>query len=116
MIEDEWLEEPRSLTEILEVENELMEKIWYNRHQYRAELIANGKITLIEREKFNIHNSNGTIVRDIWVGALKAAKSVEKKYGVKNLGPYDDFQWGMLNGKLSALRWVIGGEWDNLDT
>ncbi len=23
---------------------------------------------------------------------------------------------GMLNGKLFALRWVIGDEWDMLDT
>jgi len=26
------------------------------------------------------------------------------------------FEWGMINGKLSALRWVMGDEWDMLDT
>ncbi len=52
----------------------------------------------------------------IWKQALAKAKEVEDKYGVGNLGPYDDFDWGMLNGKLSALRWLIGFDWDMLDT
>jgi len=50
----------------------------------------------------------------IWAGALASAKKVEEKY--EDTGPWDDFEWGMLNGKLSALRWVLGDEWDNLDT
>jgi hypothetical protein len=41
---------------------------------------------------------------------------VEKTYGAEDLGPYDAFDLGMLNGKLSALRWVLGSEWDFLDT
>jgi hypothetical protein len=28
----------------------------------------------------------------------------------------DDFEQGMWNGKLSTLRWVLGSEWDFLDT
>jgi hypothetical protein len=47
--------------------------------------------------------------RDIWEEAKKSARRVEKQYGLKNLGPWDDFEWGMINGKLSPLRWVLGG-------
>jgi hypothetical protein len=32
-----------------------------------------------------------------------------------DLGPYTDFQWGMINGKLSALRWVLGLDWGSRD-
>ena len=48
----------------------------------------------------------------IWAGALRSASRVEKKYGKENLGPYSKFEWGMINGKLSALRWVFGEDWD----
>ena len=43
-------------------------------------------------------------------------KEVESRYGKKNLGPYEDFERGMVMGKLSALRWVLGSDWDFLDT
>jgi hypothetical protein len=33
MIEHEWIEEPRRLTEIVEAIDELCTKVWYNRHQ-----------------------------------------------------------------------------------
>jgi hypothetical protein len=49
-------------------------------------------------------------------GALAAAKRTEDEVGRENLGPWTDFEWGMLNGKLSALRWILGDEWDMLDT
>jgi len=52
----------------------------------------------------------------IWAGALKAARRLEKKYGKENLGPYSKLDWGMINGKLSALRWIYGDEWDALYT
>lgn len=105
----------RSFSEILEVERVFEQKIWYNRHKVREELIASGKIELINREDFDIKTANKTIIKDIWQGALESAKKVEDIYGKDNLS-FDDFEWGMINGKLSALRWVIGEEWDNLDT
>ena len=113
--ENDWDFEFRSFSEILDIENELEQKIWYNRHKNREHLIATGKIKLIDRNDFNIETSSKNIVKDIWEGALESAKKVEDIYGKENL-TFDDFEWGMINGKLSALRWVIGDEWDNLDT
>ena len=117
MIEQEWIEEPRRLPEIVDAIDELVTKVWYNRHQVCREKIEAGEIKLVEIEIFPIKDHmRRPIQKDIWEGALKAAASVEKEYGLENLGPWDDFDWGMLNGKLSALRWVLGEEWDMLDT
>lgn len=113
--ENDWDFEFRSFSEILEVEKELEQKIWYNRHKNREYLIVKGKIKLIAREEFDIKTSQKTIIKDIWEGALDSAKKVEDIYGKENL-IFTDFEWGMINGKLSALRWVIGDDWDNLDT
>ncbi|MFX8577813.1 hypothetical protein ABTM02_20240, partial [Acinetobacter baumannii] len=56
------------------------------------------------------------IIDTVWTGMLAAMKRTEEELGPDNIGPWDDFEWGMLNGKLSALRWVMGDEWDMLDT
>jgi len=117
MVEQEWVEEPRRLAEILAAIDELFNKVWYNRHQVLRQKIERGKTKIVEKETFPVKDHlHRPIQRDVWEGALKAAAKVEQKYGLKNLGPWDDFEWGMLNGKLSALRWVLGDEWDMLDT
>jgi len=47
---------------------------------------------------------------------IAAGKKVEARLSKKDLRPMSTFEWGMINGKLSALRWVHGNEWDYLDT
>src|SRR5680860_1062521 len=98
--EDSKIYEDRSEKEVLEVIEKLTDQIWYNRHQGL---------------KFRVENNETTVDAGIWKGALKAAKQVEDKYGEENLWHESDFEWGMLNGKLSALRWLLGCEWDMLD-
>jgi hypothetical protein len=103
------------LTEIVDAIGELIDKVWYNRHQVTREKIEDGETKIVEKEIFPVKDhARRPIQRDVWEGALKSAAKVEKKYGLKNLSPWDDLDWGMMNGKLSALRWVLGEEWDSL--
>jgi len=105
MRENEWNEEPRSLTEILDAIEEFTDRIWYDRSIVSEYKIKEG----LEKE----------ILPDIKKGMLASRKRVEAKYGGKKamLNYYkNDIEWGMLNGKLSALRWVLGDDWDMLDT
>jgi hypothetical protein len=66
----------------------------------------------------NINLGIETCDPEIWKGALRAAEKVRARYDVEGgeLGPFDEFEWGMICGKLSALRWVLGSDWDDLDT
>jgi len=117
MLEQSWTQEPRGLTEILEAEDLLFHQVWYNRHWGLRIGVEEGRIKVVDKETYPRRPGAGeTIQRDVWKGALEAARRVEGRYGKKNLGPWDDFEWGMVNGKLSALRWVLGDEWDMLDT
>jgi len=76
-----------------------------------------GEIALVEKETLPTPAGQvRPIQRDIWEGALQSARKMEGKYGLEMLGPWDDFEWGMINGKLSALRWLFGDEWDELYT
>jgi hypothetical protein len=118
MLEHEgWVEEPRPLREIVDAIGELIDKIWYDRHQFTKQRIEEGVTQIVEKETFPPKDPlNRPIQRDIWEGAMKSAMRVEKQYGVENLGPWSKFEWGMMNGKLSALRWVLGEDWDSLYT
>ena len=84
----EYSRRRRTLAEIQQAEQEIFDKRWYDRH------VSSGRPKV----------------------GRKPAKRIEKKYGKKNLGPYTDFEWGVLAGRHYALRWVLGFEWECGDT
>lgn len=90
----------RSESEILAAEEEFFDRVWYERH-------------LVSRHKWE--SGEEDVREDIRRVALEAAERVKSRR--PDVRPCeDDFEWGMWNGKLSALRWVLGDEWDFLDT
>lgn len=89
-----------SLKEILDEETKLFDKVWYTRH-------------LCSKNKPNWNKNTEEIKR----GALKFADKLIKKYGKEWLLDYkNDFEWGMILGKLEMISWVISGKHDDLDT
>jgi len=89
----------RPESEIWKAENEMFTRVWYGRSdipRYRAD---------------------GT-PKEIIKGALRAKREAEKRFGKKSLmdNMKTDWDWGFVSGKLSALRWVLGEDWDFLDT
>jgi hypothetical protein len=97
-------EDPRTFTEIIEAEQEFFDKAWYVRSLVHS--------TAEDKEAPS----------DIRSGASTAGKRIEDKYGRevlwKPIGEGHDEAWeyGYISGKLATLRWVLGSEWDFLDT
>ena len=101
-------EEPRTLAEIVEAEQEFFDRVWYVRNVVRIDKEVGDLPEDVREEQFQ--------------EKLAAFAGVEEKYGREELwkpiGPGHDEAWeyGYISGKLATLRWVLGSEWDFLDT
>ena len=85
----------RNDKDILKAYNKFWDQVWWNRHQVWLQRIKAGEEPLSKEQTRVLEQ------------AKKAAKRIEKKYGKKNLG-WNDFEWGLLSGRMSALAWVMG--------
>ncbi len=88
------------LEDLIEMEQKLSDKVWYTRHK-------NFRDNKKEWDK---------TPKDIRDGAIKSAEKLENEYGGWLLDYEDDFEWGMINGQLEMIRWILFGNHDDLST
>ncbi|WP_206934430.1 PIN domain-containing protein [Roseococcus thiosulfatophilus] len=117
-IEREFNQNSRLLSDLIEHEGKLHTQIWYGRKGGIIEAVEVGRSRRVTRavwDAASVEERRAMILDEVWDGMLAAMKEAEARYPGE-LGPWTDFEWGMLNGKLSAIRWMLGDEWDMLDT
>jgi pyrimidine deaminase RibD-like protein len=89
---------------IVAMYRELWDKVWWNHQQSRLQRVAAGEVELTTMDRHLLKSNE------------KVLKQIEEKYGIENL-LLDDFDLGLLNGRMSGLAWVMGSEWgESLDT
>lgn len=117
--EREFTQEPRQLSQLLEAQHTLFLQVWYNRKWNIIARVEEGTekiVTSSDYEAASPEARRAMMAQSTYDAMLAAMKRTEEELGPDNIGPWSDFEWGMLNGKLSAIRWVLGDEWDLLDT
>ena len=95
----EYSQESRKLSELLEAEDKLFQQIWYGRKWGIIDRVESGKEKRVSREVYEAATSEerrGMIVDAIWDGMIAAMKETEAQFPGE-LGPWSDFEWGMLN-------------------
>lgn len=109
---------PRKIDEMADAESRLRDIVWYNRCYLRNKYaIEDGSMKIINSKQASwAYGQTEVMVDTIWQGACRSAARIEAEIPMDELLIEDEFEWGMINGKLSALRWALGWEWDFLDT
>ena len=71
----------------------LSDKVWWNRH--------------MSRHAFD-HNC-----ADEPMPGCEVAQALVDRYGLNFLEPGEPVEWGITQGKMMALAWVHGADWDS---
>jgi hypothetical protein len=89
----------RRVSDILAAETELFDRLWYGRKPHDDHIPEDWDPEIVK-------------------GMLEAKRRVEEEYGQDLLDAdvASEWAWGYLSGKIAAVRWVLGYEWDMLDS
>src|SRR5262249_38170315 len=89
----------RTPAELVQSRNELQERITY----------VDSVMYFNDGEPERHNTAEGVLFR------LNKVLEMERKYREEDLRVDSDYEWGVMNGKLAALNWVVGYDWDDDD-
>jgi hypothetical protein len=92
----------RKKDEVLEKSEELFDKVWYYRKLVMFSLIRAGKEEMFSESVSDKMTEN--------------MRRVEKLYGLKEDWQLTDNEWGYLQGQFAVINWMLGEDWDMIDT
>lgn len=106
----------RKITEIQEVESELYDRLAYAAFLGREEQIARLEVLLVADGTAGLLGEVLAVEKSRWERICAGAKRIEEKYGRESLTGTvkNQHDFGALYGKVTALRWVLGKDWDDL--
>jgi hypothetical protein len=82
----------RTIKEISDEYSKLWDKVWWNRHMSR-------------------HQPGRDCTNEPLVGC-DPARALVDRHGLEFLDPGELVEWGITQGKMMALAWVLGSEWE----
>jgi hypothetical protein len=88
-----------------------LEEIQAARDEFMEKVMCLSFKSLCERLNGREENFTDPKIRRYLRQARRAVQRIDTKYGAEALDHNDAFQSGFIEGKLSALRWVLGEDW-----
>lgn len=108
----------RRSSEVKRAAKRAAEEVWIRRtHKRMSNEIMDGKRIVVDALPSAIQPEDRRkyVLAAIWSTALRSAERIYDEHGHEFDEPLGEFEWGVLNGRMAAFRWVLGDEWDNFD-
>ena len=104
----------RTIPDLVDMEYAILRYETYHNHLKLRKLIEEGLVTVIDEEDYRDEYGelfglpSHFITKNKWEEQVSRATETEREVPRAYLAPYDDFELGMMRGRLHAIRWMMG--------
>lgn len=108
----------RTMDEMREKILNMEKQIWYNwNYLTLLSMIEEGEVKVVSATEYNeigYPDNLDFIADEKWAVFQKTARKLEEEFGLELIAIPDELDRSYLDGKLSALKYACGEEWEHL--